>query len=175
MQHRNAILTGFAPVVPAQPKVLILGSMPGEASLHAQQYYAHPRNAFWPVMQMLFDIDRELHYEARIQQLKVHGVALWDVVYQCRRAGSLDAAIEIDSIKLNNIGSLLQSCPEITAIFCNGGKAWDLFRRHFFKRVPSIRPAMIMAKLPSTSPANARLSLQQKSVAWQKVKQLSAV
>jgi len=165
------ILTGFAPVLPVKPKVLVLGSMPGSASLTAQRYYAHPRNAFWPVMQSLFDIDAALPYGERLKRLRNVGVALWDVVHQCRRSGSLDTAIETDSVVVNDIAGLLQQNASITAVFCNGGGAWQLLHRHFL-RPNSVNPVRVpVYKMPSTSPANARLSLPQKCVEWQLLKQ----
>lgn len=171
MSHQDEVLTGFAPIVPQQPRVLVLGSMPGGASLNAQQYYAHARNAFWPLMAVLFDIDRDAPYENRIEKLKANGIALWDVVHQCRRSGSLDTSIEPDSVVVNDIAGLLQQHTTIAAVFCNGGGAWNLLHRYFLKPSNSQRINVPVFKLPSTSPANARLSLQQKCVEWQIVKQ----
>jgi hypoxanthine-DNA glycosylase len=175
--QKKVILTGFPPIVPKTPRVLVLGSMPGDASLGAQQYYAHPRNAFWPVMQALFGIDIGAPYENRIEQLKAADIALWDVVHQCHRSGSLDTAIELDSVIVNDIAGLLQRHPTITAVFCNGGGAWTLLRRYFLT-MENLKPAskpyinIPIYKLPSTSPANARLSLQQKCIEWQLLKEL---
>lgn len=170
--QKKVILTGFAPIVPKMPRVLVLGSMPGDASLNAHQYYAHPRNAFWPVMQALFGIDAGAPYESRIEQLKAAHIALWDVVYQCHRSGSLDTAIEPDSVIVNDIAGLLRQHPTIAAVFCNGGGAWTLLRRHFFKSANKPGIDIPVYKLPSTSPANARLSLQQKCVEWRQLEQL---
>lgn len=170
MPQPAEVLTGFAPVLPKKPKVLVLGSMPGGASLNAQQYYAHPRNAFWPVMQALFDIDVQLPYAKRIDKLKAARIALWDVVHQCRRNGSLDTSIEPGSVIVNDIGGLLTRNKSIAAVFCNGGGAWQLLHRHFLRpngdhiRIPVYR-------MPSTSPANARMSLQQKCIEWKLLRQ----
>jgi len=171
MLQPNNILTGFAPVLPATPKVLVLGSMPGGASLTAQQYYAHPRNAFWPVMQSLFNIDTGLPYEERLERLKNAGVGLWDVVHQCRRSGSLDTAIETDSVVVNDIAGLLQQNATLAAVFCNGGGAWQLLHRHFLRPGSANSIHVPVYKMPSTSPANARLSWQQKCIEWQPLKQ----
>jgi hypoxanthine-DNA glycosylase len=171
MQNK-VTLTGFPPVVPHKPKVLVLGSMPGDASLNARQYYAHPRNAFWPVMQALFGIDSKASYENRIEQLKAVRIALWDVVHQCCRSGSLDTSIELDSVVVNDIDGLLRQNPTIAAVFCNGGGSWTLLRRYFLKPSIARRVDIPVYKLPSTSPANARLSLQQKCVEWQLLKQV---
>ena len=165
------VLTGFEPVLPARPKVLVLGSMPGGASLDAQQYYAHPRNAFWPVMQALFHIDTQLPYVQRVEQLKQSGIALWDVVHQCRRRGSLDTAIEPDSVVVNDIAELLRRNATIRGVFCNGGGAWQLLHRHFMRPIRASPINVPVYRMPSTSPANARLSLQQKCAEWQLLKQ----
>jgi len=172
MQQQSEILTGFAPVLPNAPKVLVLGSMPGSASLVAQQYYAHPRNAFWPVMQALFQIDLHLPYEERIEKLKTEQIALWDVVHQCRRNGSLDTAIEADSVIVNDIAGLLRHNIGIVAVFCNGGGAWQLLQRYVVRSASESHVRVPVYKMPSTSPANARMSVQQKFLEWQLLKQV---
>lgn len=172
MPIQREILTGFAPILPKQPRVLVLGSMPGGASLDAQQYYAHPRNAFWPVMQELFGIDSNAPYESRTEQLRAKHIALWDVVHQCCRIGSLDTAIERDSIVVNDIAGLVQQHATIAAVICNGGGAWNLLHRYFLRPSNARRITVPAHKLPSTSPANARLSLQQKCVEWRLLKQI---
>lgn len=164
------VLTGFPPVVATAPRVLILGSMPGDASLGAQQYYAHPRNAFWPIMQQLFGIDASLSYDERIDGLKSGRVALWDVVHQCRRPGSLDSSIQGGSVVVNDIAGLLAQYPGIVAVFCNGGTAWQLLQRHFLSQRSAMRINIPVHRLPSTSPANARMTLRQKCVEWQCIK-----
>ena len=98
----------FAPVVGTQPRILILGSMPGVASLEAVQYYAHPRNAFWPIIGELFSIDATASYPERIRQLQQKPLALWDTLRQCERPGSLDADIRRDSVAPNDIPTLLE-------------------------------------------------------------------
>lgn len=165
-QADAALLTGFAPILPPTPRVLVLGSMPSEASLSAGQYYAHPRNAFWPIMRVLLQLDASTTYADCVAALQRHGVALWDVVHQCRRVGSLDSAIDMSSVVLNDIGGLLQQHASIRAIFCNGGAASDLFQRHFGKQLPQLGRDIQVLRMPSTSPANARLSLQLKCEYW---------
>src|SRR5689334_12191637 len=83
----------FPPIVADNSKVLILGSMPGVASIKVRQYYAHPRNAFWPIMGALFGVDPLLPYPERIARVRAAGVALWDSLQACVRPGSLDSAI----------------------------------------------------------------------------------
>ena len=155
----------FAPVLPRRARLLILGSMPGTASLQAQQYYAHPRNRFWPIMESLLNAEPDRSYPQRVALLRKAGVALWDVLQQCRRSGSLDSAIVTDSEQPNPIAELLRTQAEIHVIATNGGKATAAFRRHVEARLP--RPVRLIA-LPSTSPANARMSPIQKLQIWRR-------
>src|SRR5215467_5997853 len=116
----------FPPIVSQQSKLLILGSMPGEASLKAGQYYAHPRNAFWHIMGELFGAGPSLPYEERVERLQSVGVALWDTRQFCSRPGSLDASITEDVP--NNFSALFAKYPNITHVFFNGRKAEAAFR-----------------------------------------------
>jgi len=166
MPEADALLTGFAPVLPDTPRVLVLGSMPSVASLGAEQYYAHARNAFWPIMQNLLQFDKNATYTERVAALRERGIALWDVVHQCRRPGSLDSAIDMSSVVLNDIAGLLRKQVLIRAIISNGGAAADLFQRHFGKVLPQLGREIQVIRMPSTSPANARLSLEQKCEQW---------
>ncbi|MGA1524666.1 MAG: DNA-deoxyinosine glycosylase, partial [Planctomycetota bacterium] len=118
----------FAPVVGAEPRALILGSMPGQASLRAQRYYAHPRNALWPILGELLGFDAAgLTYEARLARAMDAGIALWDVAHRCHRPGSLDAAMR--DVEPNDIPGLLRRSPPIRRIACNGAKAHELLIR----------------------------------------------
>lgn len=141
-------------------KILILGSMPGIASLQQQQYYAHPRNAFWPIMQQVFAWPN-LDYAARCQALINEKIALWDVLRSCRRRGSLDSDIENSSLEVNNFQAFFNQHPDITTVLCNGGKAAQLLKRHV--EVPS---NIYVQQLPSTSPAHAAMSFQVKLEKW---------
>ena len=160
----------FPPLVGKYPRVLVLGSMPGRASLDAGQYYAHPRNAFWPVMGALVGAGPELSYAKRTQRLTAAGIALWDVLAYCEREGSLDTAIAVHTEQPNAIAELIAVNASLHAVFLNGGKPMAAFRRHI---VPAIDPARLrglhIEQLPSTSPANARLSLADKIAAWRVV------
>jgi TDG/mug DNA glycosylase family protein len=146
--------------------VLILGSMPGNASLRAGQYYAHPRNGFWPVVESLWAISADSSYAARARALKRAGVALWDVLAGCRRRSSLDSDIDADSIVVNDFAKFLSAHSHIQVIAFNGGTAAALFRRHVLPELDAPLRDLPMLRLPSTSPANARLSLADKRRAW---------
>jgi hypoxanthine-DNA glycosylase len=161
------IEVGFPPLLGPHPRILILGSMPGVRSLADQQYYAHPRNAFWPIMSALFDIDLSLNYAERCQVITKSGVAVWDVLKSCQRKGSLDSAIEKDSIEVNNFNQLLIDYPSIKRIYFNGGAAEQLFKKHVLNTLNKTSTSLTMFKLPSTSPAHAAMTLKQKTAVWQ--------
>lgn len=154
----------FAPIADRHARVLILGSMPGQASLREQQYYAHPRNAFWPIMGRLFGAGPDLPYAVRQRRLTQHGVAVWDVLKSCWRPGSLDAAIEASSVEINDFDTFLARHPQVTHLFFNGGKAEETFRRHVTPSLPL--HGLQTLRLPSTSPAHAARSLEDKYQAW---------
>ena len=162
------LVRSFAPQFRADARVLVLGSMPGTASLAAAQYYAHPRNAFWPIMGALFGAGPELPYAQRLERLASAGIALWDVIGRCERAGSLDSAIAPASIEANDFAGLFAACPGIDHVFFNGTAAEPAFRRHVPGRIAL--PPLRFARLPSTSPAHAARGLGAKLAAWQAVK-----
>lgn len=156
---------GFAPVSRADARVLILGSLPGQVSLARVQYYAQPRNAFWPIMGRLFGAALELAYEERLERLVARRVALWDVCAQGRRPGSLDQKIDVASVETNDFAGFLAAHAEIGLICLNGAKAGDLFRRMV---APTLRaPAPRSSVLPSTSPAHAAMPFERKLEHWQ--------
>ena len=156
----------FAALVTARSRVLILGSMPGQASLDRMCYYAHPRNAFWPIMASLLGFAAADPYRQRCDALLAGGVALWDVMASCRRRGSLDAAIDDASIVANDIAGMLARHPAISAIFFNGGKAEQSFRRHVAPALDRQGADLPRHRLPSTSPAHAGLSVAAKREIW---------
>ena len=158
------VLVGLPPRADAHCRVLVLGSMPGSASLRGAQYYAHPRNRFWPVMGALCGFDPGMPYEARFDALQRAGVGVWDVIGRCERPGSLDAAIVRGSEVPNAIGDWLGAHPEVVAIALNGGKAADAFRRHVRPTLAAPLPALLA--LPSTSPAHAAMGLPALLEAW---------
>ena len=175
MGTRNAALDkmsrahSFAPLENTDAVILILGSMPGKASLAAGQYYAHPRNSFWPIMGELFGARPGLPYAERLQVLKSSGIALWDVIASCTRQNSLDSRIEPASVVPNDFESFFRSHPAIRQVFFNGAKAEQCFRRHVR---PSLKQqALHCRRLPSTSPAHAGMSYPEKLNAWRIVRQ----
>lgn len=157
----------FAPIANRLARVLVLGSMPGAASLRAGRYYAYPHNAFWPIMGELFGAGPEVAYEKRILLLKRAGLALWDVMASCVREGSLDSAIDEASIVPNDFPAFFDAHPQITHVFFNGAKAETCFRRHVSPQLSD--RGLKFTRLPSTSPAHASLSLEKKLRAWRAV------
>lgn len=155
------LLRGFPPVVDERARTLILGSFPSAQSLLAGQYYANPRNAFWSITGELFGFDAAAPYDRRLVALQSHGVALWDVLRACRRVGSSDSAIEPKSLVVNDFDELFARYPTITAVYFNGAKATDLFRR--LARTPD---RIRYRRLPSTSPAHV-MRPGAKLAAWQ--------
>ncbi|MCB1908557.1 MAG: DNA-deoxyinosine glycosylase [Rhodocyclaceae bacterium] len=156
----------FPALVDDASRILILGSMPGRLSLARVRYYAHPRNAFWPIMASLLGFADDAPYPLRCRALLAGGVALWDVMASCRRRGSLDADIDEASIIANDIPALLRGHPAITAIFFNGAKAEQSFRRHVAAALDARGAALPRLRLPSTSPAHAGMSTAAKCRIW---------
>jgi double-stranded uracil-DNA glycosylase len=152
------LLTGLPPVLDEKTRVLILGSFPGEASLQAKQYYAHPRNQFWRLLSAV--LNEELHtppYEERLTRLRIHGIGLWDVIDACEREGSLDSAIR--KAQHNDFDALKHQCPQLKRI-CFNGKTSGKFAPRFAEA------GFETLVLPSSSPANMQLSFEQKLAVW---------
>jgi len=157
-------IQSFTPVVGTKPTVLVLGSIPGVASLQAEQYYAHARNAFWPIMGAYSSFDHTLPYQQRLNELTSSGVALWDVLFRCERAGSLDSAIVKDSMEVNPIDHWLAQNSTVQLVLLNGGTAAKAFRKHF----PALLHdhSLTVLSMPSTSPAYAAMALGEKIQHW---------
>ena len=158
-------LHGLPPLVSANTRLLILGSFPGAASLRAQQYYGHPHNQFWKILQAIWPQHPlptgEDSYPARCQWLLDRGLGLWDVYASCERDGSLDSAIR--NAQVNDFASLKAHCPKLQLIVHNGGES--------YKHAKLVRSSLgvdhfPLVKLPSTSPANASWSFERKLHAW---------
>ncbi|MGH8253717.1 MAG: DNA-deoxyinosine glycosylase [Steroidobacteraceae bacterium] len=156
----------FDPIADRSARLLILGSMPGVKSLAAQQYYAHPRNAFWPIMGELFGFSAGLPYARRIAALKKSRVALWDVLRACERAGSLDSAIARGTCTPNDLPAFLERHPHISMVGFNGGEAERIFTRAVLPRLAA--GGLTFVRLPSTSPAHT-LPLATKAALWRKL------
>ena len=174
------LISSFPPVSDENARILILGSMPGRASLRAQQYYAHPRNHFWPIMGELTGAASALPYQERLKILMKNRIALWDVLQCCVRPGSLDSDITDETP--NDFISFFAAHPSITHVFFNGQKAAQSFHSCFLssRRDPDLRRNDIRAlknlsftTLPSTSPANASWTFERKLTAWREVLRFS--
>jgi hypoxanthine-DNA glycosylase len=154
----SPVLTGFPLIMQPNAQLLFMGSFPGEASLAAQQYYAHPRNQFWRLLSGVLNDDvASLDYDARLIRLAQHRIGLWDVIVACEREGSLDSSIRRP--QLADFSVLLNDYPDLEIIAFNGktsGKFSPQFEAAGFRTVV----------LPSSSPANAQLSFEQKLVKW---------
>lgn len=161
-----ANVESFRPVARPDARVLILGSMPGVASLEAQRYYAHPRNAFWPIVSDLCGFAVELPYEQRLERLNDAGVALWDVLASCAREGSLDSDIDPATARANDFAAFFVAHPGVVAVFCNGGTAFRMYRQRVVRELPDVAAAVPVRQLPSTSPAHASMTLAQKKAVW---------
>ena len=154
------MIQSFLPILPKNPKVLILGTMPGVASLSHQQYYAHPRNHFWKIMAFLYNSENIiLDYEAKKSLLHQNKIALWDVLEFCERKGSLD--IDIKNPIPHDIEKLLNENPTIQKIIFNGKESDKLFKKHFTRH-----EHISYHVVPSTSPANT-MKFEKKLALWQ--------
>lgn len=156
----------FAPISDAAAKILILGSMPGKASLKAKEYYAHPRNAFWRIMEHIFGIDPGLPYLERCSRLADNHVAVWDALKTCTRSGSLDSDIIESSIVPNDFQWFYSTHTQVDAVYFNGAKAAHVYLKHVLPELPETMASMPAVRLPSTSPAHASLSLAGKLERW---------
>lgn len=158
---KRPLLEGLAPIAAGNARLLVLGSFPGVASLVAQQYYAHPRNQFWPILSALWGVDLVTRpYAQRVAEARHRGLAIWDVYAACRREGSLDSAIE--AAEPNDLAGLVARLPRLAAIAHNGGESARAMRVTRALGVP-------VRRLPSTSPANASWSFERKLAAWREV------
>ncbi len=156
-------IEAFSPILEKNSKILILGSMPGVKSLAKQQYYGNPRNQFWKLIGETFEEEVPEGYEEKIQMIKNHGLALWDVIKHCRRKGSLDTDIKEEA--LNDLKDLLKNHKSIEKVCFNGGKAYELFKKHLgFEGF-----SQEFIKLPSSSPANTA-SYEKKLKEWKKIR-----
>jgi len=162
----KARIHSFAPIAGRSARVLILGSMPGRASLQAGRYYAHRQNAFWRIASELLGFDPGAPYEIRVKALASARIAVWDVLHSCVRQGSLDTMIEDDSEIANDFRAFFRAHRGITHVFFNGAKAEASFKRHV---LPGIGIRLRYKRLPSTSPAHASVPYRRKLAAWRAI------
>lgn len=157
------LCNGFKPIIAKSAHSLVLGTMPSVKSLENAFYYAHPRNAFWPIMHKLtgLPIDNE---QAKVALIESSGFILWDVLQACERKGSLDSAIQ--NPVANDFEWLFDNHPELKTVIFNGRKAEQLFNK-YVKKQQKIPSDLNLITLPSTSPANASMKLEDKQLFWQ--------
>ena len=156
---------GFAPVTSAGMHVLILGSLPSRKSLEIQQYFANPLNTFWRIMANVVGFDPGISYQARCCALTKRGVGLWDVLASSVRPGSLDSAIDLHTAKANNFPELLVQHEDVKLMCFNGQKSRKLFDRLVAQATPDLQKCELLT-LPSTSPAHAAMSFEEKLRRW---------
>lgn len=155
------MIKSFAPIIDEDTRILILGTMPGEASLAANEYYGHKQNAFWKIMSLCFNDGRDwVDYAEKISCLRANGVGLWDNLKCCYREGSLDS--DIKNPQPNDIAGLLQKFPGVKKILFNGRKSFDYFKKFHAPLLEKYQTEM----MPSTSPANATISREEKYRQW---------
>ncbi|CAG1770130.1 hypothetical protein BAC3_00813 [uncultured bacterium] len=161
-------LSSFTFVAKTDAQILILGSMPSEQSLAQQQYYAHPRNAFWKIITELFNLPLDLNYQEKRSALTEHKIALWDVIQSCEREGSLDSNIK--SVMTNNFAEFFAQHTDIKHIFFNGSCAYNEYQKRVLPNLAKVWQDLPRTRLPSTSPAMASLTFEEKLTAWQQIK-----
>lgn len=156
------LASGFPPIAGVDSRTLVLGSLPGVRSIQAAEYYAHPRNAFWRIMAELVGAAGD--YATRCDCLLAHGIAVWDVLASSVRPGSLDADIDMTTARVNDFAAFFTQYPKINRICFNGQKAEKIFRSRVVPNNGNDAHQLIV--LPSTSPAHAAMSFEQKLVRW---------
>jgi hypoxanthine-DNA glycosylase len=156
----SELVYGLTPIIDDGAEALILGNMPSVMSLGAQQYYANPRNAFWRIAGDIFGFNAVAPYEERVSALTGNGISVWDVLRSCRRVGSLDSAVEPDTMVANDFGQLFERYPGVTRVFFNGAAA-----EKNFNRLVRVAPDFRYRRLPSTSPAQT-MRYAEKLAAW---------
>ena len=155
------LLVAFPPILPDKPHTLILGTMPGGKSLEANQYYAHPQNQFWKFMGNIYGASPSLPYEQRLQILKGKGIAVWDVVHACIRKGSMDADIKNEEV--NDFEKFYTENPTIKLVVFDSLTAQNIYNRRV---LPTLTKKLRYLRVPSPSPAHARMNYQEKLAFW---------
>jgi hypoxanthine-DNA glycosylase len=164
------LATSFNPISSPDARLLILGSLPGQASLEKNEYYAHPQNAFWTIMGALFETGTQRPYAERVNRLIERGVAVWDVCQEAYRPGSLDAAIVPQSVVANDFVDFYAAHPHIKTVVFNGAAAHQQYKRLVIPTLSGSAKKLAELVLPSTSPTHAALSLKDKLQQWSVIK-----
>jgi len=167
----KAYIEGFEPIISIDASILILGSMPSTTSINLQQYYGHPRNAFWPIMSALFNDNIDQSYSSRKNLLIINNIAVWDVLQRCERTGSLDANINFTTAKTNDFNCLFKHHPNINRVFFNGKLAEKIYKQRILPNLDNRYAYLDYCYLPSTSTAYAALKIEQKIEAWKAINQ----
>ena len=165
-------MPSFAPIATPTTSVLILGSMPSQRSLQNCRYYDHPQNSFWWIMSKLLDFSESLNYEVKCRHLKLSNYGIWDVLYDCKRPGSLDSDIERNSEQVNDFDKFLKEHKDVKLIAFNGAAAKNIFMRHWSELLRT-RKDIDYVQLPSTSPAHAKINRSEKLQQWRASLRLS--
>lgn len=160
------LVHSFEPIVGRDPRIVILGSMPGVVSLQAVQYYANPRNVFWAIIAELFGIDMDCSYASRVHQISQLPLILWDTLKACHREGSLDSKILRQQIEANDVAGLVEQHNSSLRVIAFNGAASAKYFDQLEKHRLSANHRLALIKLPSTSPANATMNFEQKLAAW---------
>jgi TDG/mug DNA glycosylase family protein len=161
----------FPPIAKPDAEALILGSLPGQRSLQMQQYYAHPQNAFWKLIERIYASGVSLAYKQRVEILTANRIALWDVLAAAERPGSLDSSIVHTSARANDFEDFFRAHPQISRVYFNGRKAVEMYRRFVLPGLSAESAALRYVSMPSTSPAHAGMTFAEKLVRWKKIKE----
>jgi hypoxanthine-DNA glycosylase len=161
----------FPPIASPDAEALILGSLPGRRSLQMQQYYAHPQNAFWKLIERIYDRESSLPYMQRVEILTANRIALWDVLAAAERPGSLDSSIVHASARANDFAAFYRAHPQISRVYFNGRKAEELYRRFVLPGLSAECAEVRYVSMPSTSPAHAGMTFAEKLVRWKTIKE----
>ena len=164
LSPENEPLTGLSPIADQNANTLILGTMPGKKSLEAGQYYAHPQNQFWRILGQIYNFSPLLSYDSRVEVLKQNGIAVWDVLHSCVRSGSMDADIEAE--EPNDFKTFFKQHPAIVRVVFDSIKAEQLYISHI---LPSLPVTLSYYRVPSPSPAYARIPFAEKLAAWERI------
>lgn len=154
-------IVAFPPILSPHAHTLILGTMPGVRSLQANQYYAHPQNQFWRFMGDIYGAGPELPYAERVQILKDSGVSVWDVVHACEREGSMDADIREEIV--NDFAAFYGENPGIARVVFDSLTAETIYKKRV---LPHLTKELTYIRVPSPSPAHARLRYEDKLALW---------